>query len=140
MKIQRLRIEQLRQFRQPLTLDDLDPGLNLIHGPNESGKSTLVRAIRAAFFERHRSSSVDDLRPWGDSSAAPTVELEFVTGEQSWHLKKRFLQQKRCDLEVGGEAFSGEEAEDKLADLLGFQFAPRGASQDKHWAFRGCSG
>lgn len=137
MKIQRLRIEQLRQFRQPLTLDDLDPGLNLIHGPNESGKSTLVRAIRAAFFERHRSSSVDDLRPWGDSSAAPMVELEFVTGEQSWHLKKRFLQQKRCDLEVGGEAFSGEEAEDKLADLLGFQFAPRGASQDKHWGIPG---
>ncbi|MGM0768868.1 MAG: AAA family ATPase [Pseudomonadota bacterium] len=137
MRIQRLRIEQLRQFRQPLTLEDLDPGLNLIHGPNESGKSTLVRAIRAAFFERHRSSSVDDLRPWGDSSAAPSVELDFMTQGQQWHLKKRFLQQKRCDLEVGGDSFAGEEAEDKLADLLGFQFAPRGASQDKHWGIPG---
>lgn len=137
MKIQGLRIEQLRQFRQPFTLTDLNPGLNVIHGPNESGKSTLVRAIRAAFFERHRSSSVDDLRPWGDSSAAPSVELEFVAQDQPWHLKKRFLQQKRCDLSVGGESWSGEEAEDKLADLLGFQFASRGASQDKHWGIPG---
>ncbi|MEX2475860.1 AAA family ATPase [Marinobacter sp.] len=137
MKLQRLRVEQLRQFRQPLILADLEPGLNLIHGPNESGKSSLVRAIRAAFFERHRSSSVDDLRPWGDSSAAPSVELDFVAQGQPWLLKKRFLQKKRCDLEVGGELFSGEEAEDKLADLLGFQFAPRGASQDKHWGIPG---
>ncbi|MDX1598430.1 MAG: ATP-binding protein, partial [Marinobacter sp.] len=100
MKLQRLRIEQLRQFRQPLELGELGPGLNLIHGPNESGKSTLVRAIRAAFFERHRSSSVDDLRPWGDSSAAPSVELDFECQGVQWQLRKRFLQQKRCDLQV----------------------------------------
>ncbi|EON90827.1 GTP-binding protein [Marinobacter lipolyticus SM19] len=137
MKLQRLRLEQLRQFRQPLELNELGPGLNLIHGPNESGKSTLVRAIRAAFFERHRSSSVDDLRPWGDSSAAPSVELDFECQGVQWQLRKRFLQQKRCDLQVAGESYSGEEAEDKLADLLGFQFAPRGASQDKHWGIPG---
>ncbi len=137
MKLQRLRIEQLRQFRQPLELAELGPGLNLIHGPNESGKSTLVRAIRAAFFERHRSSSVDDLRPWGDSSAAPSVELDFECQGVQWQLRKRFLQQKRCDLQVAGESYSGEEAEDKLADLLGFQFASRGASQDKHWGIPG---
>lgn len=65
MKLQRMRIEQLRQFRKPFVLENLQPGLNLIHGPNESGKSTLVRAIRAAFFERYRSTAVDDLRPWG---------------------------------------------------------------------------
>lgn len=63
MKLQRVRIEQLRQFRKPLVLDNVQPGLNLIHGPNESGKSTLVRAIRAAFFERYRSTTVDDLAP-----------------------------------------------------------------------------
>ncbi|AZT83419.1 GTP-binding protein [Marinobacter sp. NP-4(2019)] len=137
MKLQRLRIEQLRQFRQPIELADLGPGLNLVHGPNESGKSTLVRAIRAAFFERHRSSSVDDLRPWGDSSAAPSVELDFECQGDQWQLRKRFLQKKRCDLQVAGESYSGEEAEDKLAGLLGFQFAPRGASQDKHWGIPG---
>ena len=51
MHLTRLRVEELRQFRQAYVLDDLTPGLNIISGPNEAGKSTLVRAIRAAFFE-----------------------------------------------------------------------------------------
>ena len=49
MKVQSIRVEQLRQFRQPLEIRDFGPGINLFVGPNESGKSTLVRAIRAAF-------------------------------------------------------------------------------------------
>ncbi len=105
MKLQRLRVEQLRQFRQPFVIDGLVPGLNLFYGPNESGKSTLVRAIRAAFFERHRSSSIEDLRPWNDSAAAPSIELAFECQGLSWQLQKSFLQRKRCDLQVADEAF-----------------------------------
>src|SRR5690606_1618664 len=63
MKLQRLRIDQLRQFRQPLEIEEFNSGINVFVGPNESGKSTVVRAIRAAFFERHRSSTVADLQP-----------------------------------------------------------------------------
>ncbi len=137
MKLQRVRIEQLRQFKTSLTLANLQPGINLIHGPNESGKSTLVRAIRAAFFERYRSSAVEDLRPWGDSGAAPTVALAFEHGQQQWQLTKQFLQRKRCDLQIGSESLSGEEAEEKLADLLGYQFAKKGASKAEHWGIPG---
>lgn len=137
MKLQRLRIEQIRQFRSPIVLDDLEPGINLIHGPNESGKSTLVRAIRAAFFERHRSKSVEDLRPWGDSAAAPAIELGFEHAGQQWSLTKSFLQRKRCDLTVDGQNFSGEEAEEKLAELLGYQFPKKGASKEEHWGIPG---
>ena len=71
MRLQRLKVEQLRQFRAPFEIDGIEPGLNLFVGENEAGKSTLVRAIRAAFFERHRSSTVEDLRPWGEAAAAP---------------------------------------------------------------------
>ncbi|WP_097462096.1 AAA family ATPase [Mangrovitalea sediminis] len=137
MKLDRIQVEQLRQFQQPLVLEGLEPGINLIHGPNESGKSTLVRAIRAAFFERHRSSSVDDLRPWGDSAATPTVTLDFEWGGERWHLVKSFLHRKRCDLSIGARSLSGEDAEDRLADLLGYQFSGRGASQPKHWGIPG---
>ena len=63
MRLLRLKVEQLRRFRQPVEIRDLDAGINLFTGPNESGKSTLVRAIRAAFFERYKSSSVEDLDP-----------------------------------------------------------------------------
>lgn len=137
MKLQRLQVEQLRQFRKPLVLDDLQPGINLIHGPNESGKSTLVRAIRAAFFERHRSKSVEDLRPWSDSAAAPTIDLSFEHNQQQWQLTKSFLQRKRCDLVVDRHAFSGEDAEEKLAELLGYQFPKKGASKEEHWGIPG---
>lgn len=137
MKVQSIRIEQLRQFRQPLEIRDLGPGINLFVGPNESGKSTLVRAIRAAFFERYKSSSVEDLRPWGDSAAAPEVAIEFEWQGEHWRLNKRFLRQKRCDLQIGGRACSGEEAEDQLSTLLGYEFAGSGASKPKHWGIPG---
>lgn len=137
MKLQRMRIEQLRQFRKPFVLDNLQSGLNLIHGPNESGKSTLVRAIRAAFFERYRSAAVDDLRPWGDSAAAPTIELDFEHDNRSWHLTKSFLQRKRCDLTIDTETHSEDDAEEKLAELLGYQYPQKGISKAKHWGIPG---
>lgn len=137
MQLKRLRIAQLRRFQQPLELADLEPGINLITGPNESGKSTLVRAIRAAFFERHRSGSVTDLQPHGDSSAAPEIELEFRWQDQHWHLSKRFLARKRCDLRIGAETLDGDEAEERLAELLGFSHPGRGASKAEHWGIPG---
>ncbi|WP_341938577.1 AAA family ATPase [Marinimicrobium sp. C2-29] len=137
MKLTRLHLEQLKQFRQPLEIRDLTDGINLFVGPNESGKSTLVRAIRAAFFERYKSSSVDDLQPWGDTSATPEIELEFDWQGEHWTLNKRFLGKKRCDLKVGRQHFSGEEAEEKLAEMLGYQFPKRGGSKAEHWGIPG---
>ena len=108
MKLTRLRVEQLRQFRQPLEISGFEPGLNVFTGPNEAGKSTLVAAIRAAFFERHRSKSVDDLQPWGDTAAAPTIELDFTLNGQPCRLAKRFLGRARCDLQLGARQFVHE--------------------------------
>lgn len=137
MHLTRLHVEQLRQFRQAYFLDDLTPGLNIFSGPNEAGKSTLVRAIRAAFFERHRSTSVEDLRPWGDGAASPTVEIDFNFNGQSCQLTKSFFTKKRCNLRVGTQALDGVEAEDYLANLFGFAFAGKGASKAEHWGIPG---
>lgn len=137
MRLTRIRVEQFKQFRQPFEIADLAPGLNLFTGANEAGKSTLVTAIRAAFFERHRSSSVDDLRPWGEASAAPSVELEFTVGSETYRLSKRFLGKKRCELRIGARQIDGAEAEDHLAELLGFQHAGKGASKAEHWGIPG---
>ena len=137
MKLTKIKLEHVRQFRAPFVLANLSSGLNLFTGPNEAGKSTVVRAIRAAFFERHRSTSVDDLLPWGDSSATPTVELDFEVGARAFHLRKCFLNKKRCELKVGDKPYDGEEAEQYLADLLGFEFPGRGASKPEHWGIPG---
>jgi len=137
MKLSRIRLNQFQQFRTPLEVNDLGDGLNLFAGPNESGKSTLVRAIRAAFFERHRSTSLAELQPWGDSSAAPEVSLAFTWQEQEWRLEKRFLKRQRCDLVAADGRLNGDEAEERLAELLGFQFPGRGASKAEHWGIPG---
>jgi hypothetical protein len=137
LHLTRLRVEQLRQFRQPFELADIAPGLSIVAGPNEAGKSTLVRAIRAAFFERHRSTSVDDLRPWGDSAAAPTVALDFTLAGVPHQLVKSFLAKKRCSLGIAGRSLDGVEAEDHLAQLFGFSFALKGASKPEHGGIPG---
>ena len=138
LQITRLRVEQLRRFRKPLELRGFEPGLNILTAPNEAGKSTLVRAIRAAFFERHRSTVVDDLRPWGEGSgAAPQVELDFVLDGQPHQLVKSFLGKKRCTLRIGVRTLDGTEAEDHLAQRFGFAFASKGASKPEHWGIPG---
>ncbi|CAJ9516309.1 SMC domain-containing protein [Burkholderia pseudomallei] len=137
MKLSRLRIEQLRKFRQPAEIADLADGINLFVGPNEAGKSTIAAAIRAAFFERHRSSSVEHLRPWGDGAASPSIEIEFAVGSRPARLRKSFLQRKRCELEIDGQRLEGAQAEDHLSDLLGFGFAGRGSSGPEHWGIPG---
>ncbi len=96
-----------------------------------------MRAIRAAFFERHRSSSVDDLQPWGDSAAAPSVEIDFEVGGTQWKLAKRFLQRRRCSLASAREQLDGEAAEHRLAELLGFSFPRARASREEHWGVPG---
>lgn len=83
MKLRRLHIEQFKRFREALLIENFDDGLNLFAAPNEAGKSTVAEAIRAAFFKRHRSSSVEHLRPWSDAGAAPTVEVDFdIAGQR----------------------------------------------------------
>ena len=138
MKLRRLRIEHFKRFREPLTIDGLVDGLNLFAAPNESGKSTVAQAICAAFFERHRSSSVEHLRPWGDASATPTVELEFDIEGRRHRLTKAFLGRKRCDLVIDGQPpLDGVAAEDHLARLLGFKFPGKGASGPEHMGIPG---
>ena len=137
MLLSRLRVAELRQFGAPFELAEIQPGLNIFSGANEAGKSTLVRAIRAAFFERHRSTSVDDLRPFDDSAAAPTVALDFEIGGVPYRLSKSFLHKKRCELMIGTQRLEGVEAEDALAELLGFQFALKGVSREEHWGVPG---
>jgi chromosome segregation ATPase len=131
MKLSRIALEEFRKFRQPLVLDGLQDGLNLFVGPNEAGKSTVAAAIRSAFLERYSTSKVADLAPRGESGARPSVELAFTHAGHSYVLKKQFLSRARCELLIddGARRLDGEEAENALAALLGFELAGRGQSK-----------
>ncbi len=134
MKIERIRLEEFRRFREPLSLDALDDGLNLFVGPNEAGKSTVAAAVRAAFLERFKTTKVSDFAPWDSAGARPTVEIDFSFDGHRYQLRKTFLSRARCELVVdaGADRLEGEAAEDALAKLLGFEFAAKGQSRAEH--------
>ncbi|HRL21913.1 MAG TPA: AAA family ATPase [Alcaligenes sp.] len=137
MHIKSLRVEQFKRFRQPVLLDKLKTGLNIISAPNESGKSTLAQALRTVFFERYSTSSLNEILPWGDSSAAPEIEVEFCMNDQDMRLSKRFFKRKRCDLQIGRTQLDNDEAEQYLAEHMGFDYATRGGSQARNWGVPG---
>lgn len=137
MKLSRLAVRELRQFSTRFELIDLEAGLNLISGANETGKSALVRALQAAFFERFGTKSVDDLRPWQDPSAAPEVEVDFEYAGRRYQLAKRFLKKSQCRLQCGADHYEGEQAEALLQELLGFSYPGKGASREEYWGIPG---
>ena len=69
---------------------DLEPGLNVLHGPNELGKSTLAAAIRAALLLQSKASAAEALRDW-HADALPEVTLTFEEQPgRNWRIRKRF--------------------------------------------------
>ena len=98
------------------------PGLTVIGGANESGKSSLVEALHRTLFVRAASSgtAAQDLRSQLHAGH-PQIKLEFEASEQHWTLLKRFSGPSgTTQLESKGQvALIGSAAEDQLAHLLG---------------------
>ncbi|MEB3200575.1 MAG: AAA family ATPase [Synechococcaceae cyanobacterium] len=115
---------QLQNVRQhgDLTLE-FAPGLTLIGGPNESGKSTLVEALHRALFLRASATGapVEALQS-RLHTGHPLVQLSFEARGDVWSLSKRFSGSTgRVTLQArsSGRPLSGPEAEEVLAELLG---------------------
>ncbi|MBN2564402.1 MAG: AAA family ATPase, partial [Candidatus Eisenbacteria bacterium] len=89
MRIRRLRLVNFKRFADHEIL--LEPGLNLIVGPNESGKSSIVEAISTVLFADPtvRPRSVRNLEKWG-ATGAMRLELDFEQGDDSYRLAKDF--------------------------------------------------
>ena len=122
MRITRLRLVDFRRFSDVEL--DFSPGLNLIRGPNESGKSTIVGALVAALFDKPDTSTVKGMRNlrWG-SEDQPLIELDFTDDDGEFRLTKDFGA-KKVILEPPGEAkplASVKAVDARLAELLGFR-------------------
>lgn len=130
MRIRRVHIENFRKLAGPVELAGIGDGLTVIAGANEDGKSTVLEAIRAALFCRHRATGdyVDGLAPFGSRGARPRVELDFVIGETPYRLCKAFCRKPHeAALAADGKMFEGDAAEEELTRILGFTPAKKGA-------------
>ncbi|KDB09361.1 hypothetical protein LIG30_1640 [Burkholderia sp. lig30] len=132
MILESIAIQDFRKIADRLVIDGLEPGLNLITGPNETGKSTIAEAIRTVFLERYKVSSLGGIVPRERPDGQPTVEVAFTIGGVPHLLKKQFVRKSRCELRIGHQTLTEDEAEQKLSELLGFSRAERGASKPEH--------
>jgi DNA repair exonuclease SbcCD ATPase subunit len=98
-------------------------GITLIGGANETGKSSLVEALHRTLFLRASATGppVEALQS-RLHLGQPSVQLSFEARNDRWTLRKRFSGSSgQVSLQSAGDgrALSGNEAEERLAELLG---------------------
>ena len=137
MILRSISVEGLGCLADPITLGPFAPGLNILHSPNGTGKSTLFRAVSLAFLEPHRgkSAEVQALRPWG-RRLAPEVGVEFEHASREYRVRKRFLDGPLVHVETREGAnwtsfAQGDNADEFLRELLLTESdKPRSAKRD----------
>ena len=101
-------------------------GLNVLHGPNEIGKSTLVDAMRAALLLQDRATAARDFEDW-HTDQPPRVALTFETEPQRiWRVRKSFGKgadgASYLDFSRDGHTFTqdakGREVDGRIRELL----------------------
>lgn len=122
LRLRSIKLNNFRKFREPVTIQGFSDGLNIVIEPNESGKSTLLEALRAAFFVRHstRNQLANSYAPHGEN-VAPEVEVAFELGIDTWNVSKRFLRGQSIEVRGPAGRTQGDAAEDLLQRLLGFE-------------------
>ncbi len=136
MILHELTVRGWRRFREEITLS-FDDRLTIIHGPNESGKSTLIEALTRGLFDRHTVAGreMDSLRPWG-SSLTPEVTVVFSAGGEKYRCRKRFLDSPSCELWtfIDGRwqlIADGDAADRRGIEFLGGQHPGRGLTKPR---------
>ncbi len=128
----------------PVVAGPFAPGLNILAAPNETGKTTLLKAAGRALFDRHTCTAreIKNLRPVG-TALAPVVTVDFTTVAGRFRVEKTFLQSFRSELHEyhGADDWrlvaDGDAADDRLNALLQSSKPGRGATEIAHWGMLG---
>jgi DNA repair exonuclease SbcCD ATPase subunit len=101
---------------------DFSPGLNLIKGPHEAGKSTLAEAVTAAIFadpSKEKEKLAGSVR-WGETRG-PVLEAVFDIEGTSYKMKKDFGEglTRVDDGKAGASGIEAGNTGTMVSDLLG---------------------
>ena len=131
MRFRRLEVSSYRAVDQAVL--ELGPGLNVLYGPNDLGKSTLASAMRAALLLPAESSAHQAFVPW-HSAEPPRVQLSFERDGTLYRVTKVFgsgsLGTAHLESSADGLSFLEEErgraVERRLRELLRWGIEPPG--------------
>jgi hypothetical protein len=135
MRFHRLRVEDFAGIAEADI--EFGPGLNVLYGPNDLGKSTLADAIRLVLLLPHTSTHSEPYAPWG-GLRTPSVELTFETEPQRlWRVRKQFgksgssvLQESRNGRDFD-EVERARKVDARLREILGWGVPEPGAGAGK---------
>lgn len=132
MKLHRLRVQNFASIGE-LEIA-FGPGLNVLYGPNEIGKSTLADAIRLALLLPCTSNYYEPYISWSGADD-PRIELTFETEEQRiWRVQKQFgrrgtaLLQESRDGKDFADAERGRAVDARLREILRWGIPEPGGS------------
>lgn len=119
MKLRALRVADFRRFSEPVAVEGIVDGINILVGPNEYGKSTLFQALEALFITRARVTGavLEEMRPY--RGGEPAVEADVEIDGQLWRMRKQFGRGALATLKSlpDGRDYRNADAEDKFASL-----------------------
>ena len=104
MKLHRLRVVDFAAIRDADI--EFGPGLNVLYGPNDLGKSTLAEAIRLALLLPHTSTHIEDYVPW-TGGRDPVVEMTFRDGAAANLARQEGIPKRRRGVVAGIEERRG---------------------------------
>lgn len=126
-----------------------EPGLNLVSGANESGKSTVVLALRSVFLERAKSVRVAQMlkpvRTFSEPEVPSQISVSFSFQGVRYQLDKAFAPIKTARLVRETDASEAlvldtlldEAAEAHVGKIWQASLVDRGASSIKHQGLLG---
>ena len=120
MRLRRIEIAQFRKLTGPVVLDGLGDGLIVVSGDNEEGKSTVLAALKAAFFEHHTAGGAVREAMSPHRGGVPEITVEFECAGQLFRLRKAF-RRAGVVLETEGQRLQDDAAERRLQELLRFE-------------------
>ncbi|MBC2601013.1 AAA family ATPase [Puniceicoccus vermicola] len=139
MILKRITVSNWRSLLDEVELGPFSEGLNVIHAPNGTGKSSLFEAMRRGLFDAHHvaGGEIAAVQPWG-RDLTPSVAIEFIEGDETWRVEKSFLAGKSSKLlRLEGGAFKpvadGRNADDRIREILSAEAPGRGLSKQEHW-------
>jgi len=127
VRITTLSLRDVRRHHD--TTLELSPGLTVVRGPNEAGKSTIQRGIELALTRKVTSAAadLDGLVPWGGpADAGPSIAMGFTYEDEDGGLHAGSLEKSfrgargTVSLDLDGQVITDPAlADERLAALSG---------------------